>query len=278
MRSRFLAVCFAVLVSLVYLASCAKGPAPVKPGSPAFFWGAARAAYASADYIKTNDNLGQLTATDNEYTGRARIWELVVSGGLALGYTDLAQAYEDGRKFTRKDAAPFREQVRLHRAAAKQSALLFGETFRRSLDLDKADRIPLAFDFPPPAEAAPPQLAKLGKGLLIMGAEADTLQAAMLRDGVRTVASYAAGSPTDSAKAADVYKAGAVARADFLTGMAAVLFDQSALFGPKKLDEPQRLTAFCILAQTALGQVPETRQTRELQGKIRKALGPRRSS
>lgn len=276
MNPGFLRRVFVILLSVVLLASCAKGPAPIQAGSPAFFWGAAQSAYASADYVKTNDNLGQLTNSENEFTARARVWQMVVSAGLARGYNDLADAYEQGRKFTRKDQAPFREQVRLSRGSASQAALLCGETFRRFLDADKNEKIVIAFEFPKAVEE-PPQLARLGKGLLATGVEADTMQAALLQRGVRAVAAAVAGTPDDFVKAADGFKSGTLPRADFLAGMAAALYDQSTFFGPKKLDEPQRMKAFCILAQTALGQAPQTRQNKELQKKIQKALGPGKS-
>jgi hypothetical protein len=67
-----------------------------------------------------------------------------------------------------------------------------------------------------------------------------------------------------------------IPREQFLLAAASALYDQSKLFAPKKLDQPQRLQALCTLAQEALRAVPASAKTRELQGNIQRALGKRR--
>ena len=260
------------LASMALLVSCAKGPTPIKPGTPAFFWAVANDSYKAADYIKTSDALSQLTVTANDYTARARVWQIVVSGGLAKGFNDVADAYDEGRRFSRKGQQEFRERVRTARVSAGQHSMEFAETFRQFLDADQSEEITFAFGFPPGTSEAPPQLAKLGKGLLLLGAEADAMQSVMLQRGVRAMAATTVGVD-DAAKAAGIFQSGSVARSEFLAGMAAWLYDSSDLYGAKKLDQPQKLKAFCILAQTALSQVPANRKTKELEGKLKKKLG-----
>ena len=119
----------------------------------------------------------------------------------------------------------------------------------------------------PSKPAPPPQQAKLAKGILLKGAEAEAMQIAMLQRGVG-LAAYRIASAEAFAKG--------IPREQFLTALASALYEQSKLFGPKKLDQPQRLQALCALAQDALRSVPPSARTKELQGNIQKALGKRR--
>ena len=76
------------------------------------------------------------------------------------------------------------------------------------------------------------------------------------------------------AKALDAFKSGSaqVSRAAFMTGMANTLYDEAQLFGPRKLDDPEKAKVFSNLASTALKDVPETKQTKELIAKIQTGM------
>ena len=49
--SQFHLLTAAVLLCACGLGSCSQGPAPVRPGTPAFFWAAADSAWRAGDYI-----------------------------------------------------------------------------------------------------------------------------------------------------------------------------------------------------------------------------------
>jgi hypothetical protein len=249
----------------------------VRPGSPAYFWAAAGNAWRGGDYIQTNENLNQLVTGDNEYIQRARVWQLIAASGLAEGYNDLADAYEAGSRYSRTGSAGFRDQIRLTRAAASELSMQAAETFRRFLDTDKNASVGFAFAFPK-AEAPPVVLmAKLNKGILLKGAEAEGLQKAMLQQGVLRAAARAADIKPDASDAAEAFKR-EVSREQFLMATAFSMVEQSRLFGPKKLDEPQRLLALCSMAQEVLRLVPVTPQSKELRGKVKAAMAKRRPS
>src|SRR5437868_5163537 len=156
----------AVLLFAFVLISCSQGPAPVRPGTPAFFWAAADAAWRAGDYIKANESLNQLVAGDSEYAARARAWQLIAASGLAEGYNRLADAYESGSRYNRTDSAGFRERIRVARSAASQLSLQAAETFRKFLDTDKNSSVAVAFAFPQAEAHSPALLAKLNKGIL----------------------------------------------------------------------------------------------------------------
>ena len=267
-----------IVLCLCVLESCSTGPAPIRPGTPAFFWAAAHSAYRAGDYVKTNETLKQIVSTDNEYTQRARVWLLAVSSGLAQGYSDLADSYQAASRYNRSNPAGFRERVRTARSAASQLSLQAAETFRTFLDADKQARVALAFEYPSGTLAKPPELAKLNKGILLHGAEAEALFTGALRRGMLLEAGRLVGAPEDLTQAAEIFKNGSVSREQFVRGVAESLYEQSGLFGPKKLDQPQRMSALCILAEESLRSVPQSRKIQDLQGKLRKALAKRRMS
>src|SRR5215469_14234195 len=82
------------------MVACSSGPPPIKPGSPAFFWAVAGESYRTGDLLKTQSTLRELSQGDNEFSGRARIWHLVVSAGVMKGLSDLADAYQAGSELT----------------------------------------------------------------------------------------------------------------------------------------------------------------------------------
>ena len=51
-----------------------------------------------------------------------------------------------------------------------------------------------------------------------------------------------------------------------------MLFEESAIFGPNKIDQPLRLKALCDGALEALGAIPETKDTKALADKIQATL------
>jgi hypothetical protein len=266
--SRFCPLAATVLLAACVLGSCSQGPAPLRPGTPAFFWAAADSSWRAGDYIKTNDSLNQLVTGDSEYAARARAWQLVAASGLAEGYNDIADTYEKGIRYSRTDSAGFREQVRHARSAASQLSLQAAETFRKFLDIDKNPKVSLEFAIPQAETPSPALLAKLNKGILLKGAEADDLQKAILHRGVSRAATRAAGDGAIKE----------IPREQFLLSTASSMVEQSRLFGLKKLDQPQRLQALCGLAQEALRLVPPSSKSKELQGKIKDAMGKRKAS
>src|SRR5690348_8044553 len=83
--------------------SCSTGPRPPEPGTPAFFWGAAQQVFKAGDLRKTSDDLLEILGTENEFTGKARVWEIALAAGMVKGSEDLAQGYESGAKMNRQN-------------------------------------------------------------------------------------------------------------------------------------------------------------------------------
>ncbi len=272
MRIRLLLV--SVLVLIVAATSCSNQPAPPKPGTPAFYWSAAKTTYHSGDFVKAEQNLTNLTSTENEFTARARPWSLVVAAGLARGYADLADIYDAGAKANRQNPTPFFREASALRSLASAAALEFTEGAHQFLAKNKDANVTLAFEFPTGSAAEPAALKRVSSGILIQDSERELLLKAMLQRGVVLTACEAVGSPDDTAQALEKLKSGEAQapRSVFLLAVAKTLHAQSELFGPKKLDKPDRAQTLLQEAQESLKDVPETKQSKELTGKVMAAL------
>ena len=254
--------------ALLGLVSCATKSSGPKPGSPEFFWISAQAAYRSGDHIKASGMLSHVLSSENPFTTQARLGQILISAGLARGYSDLADEYEQGARMNRANPTPFRKQVSTYRAAAAQYSLQFTDTLHRLMDINKDSSLPLSLPYPVASQTDPPQLKKLRGGAMLVGAEAETLQNGLLQQGLLAVANRL--GDTDPAA---IFKAGTITRDKFLIATANLLYDQAALFGPTKLDQPKRLYVLCAEALEALDSVPETPETKALAAKIKKLMG-----
>ena len=273
MPRAFLALAVAGL-SLI-AAGCSSGPQPPQPGTPAFYWAAAKSTYAAGDYLKTSDNLTQLS-NSADYGVRTQPWSIIMSAGLAKGYMDLADNFDAGAHANRANPTPFRRQVQQLRSLASGSAMQCAETVHKFLGGDKTDPIVLEFPYPTGSAAEPVQLQRVAKGMLVPDSDVESLQKAMVQRGVLLTVTRFVGAGEDSAKALDVFKAPEVkvARAVFLLGIAKSLYDEADLYTPTKLDQPDRLNLLCEHATDALKAVPETKETKDLLAKIAKLRKP----
>jgi hypothetical protein len=254
--------------------SCATGPRPPEPGSPAFFWGAAQQTFKAGDLQKTNDDLLEVLQTDNDFSAKARAWEIAITAGMGEGADDLAVAYEGGARMNRANPGPFHRHVSQLRTMAGHTALEFAQQVHALVAKDKSTEIALDFPFPPGSAAEPPALGKVTAGVLLLDAAASNLETAMLQRGTVQVICKLTGNPDDPAKALEAFKTTPVnvKREVFLLAAARILYDQSELFSSKKLDQPQRLKVLCDTALEALDSVPATKDTKALREKIQGSL------
>jgi hypothetical protein len=252
--------------------SCSTSTAP-QPGTPAYFWAAAKETFAANDYAKTSEHLDKILASDNEYTARARPWALILISGTARGYMDLADNFEYGVKAKKADPGGFRKCISNSRSTAGRLGLQFAEAFMR-FQKGKDDPIVLGFNFPSGSAAAVPEFARASIGQPLLPTEIESAQRHAIERGILLQTCAAVGAPDDTAKALDLFKSGnaQVSRTTFLAGMADSLYDQAQLYGPRKLDDPEKLKIFSNLAMSALKDVPETKQTKELSAKLQRGM------
>jgi hypothetical protein len=250
--------------------SCSTGPRPPEPGTPALFWGAAQQVFKAGDLRKTSHDLLEILGTENEFTGKARIWEIALAAGMVKGSEDLAQAYESGAKMNRQNPAPFRKRVSQVRTMAGRSALDLAQQVHVLLAKEKGAEIVMEFPFPPGSAVEPPALGKVYAGVTLLEAAAEALETAMLERGTVQVVCRLTGNPDDPAKALETFKTPPVKvkREAYLLALAKVLYDEADIFTGNKLDQPQRLKVMCDEALEVIAAVPESKETKALKEKV----------
>jgi hypothetical protein len=270
MANRRVAV-LALLSANLILFSCSGSNAP-QPGTPGFYWSAAKETYNAGDFQKTIENLGNIMSSQNEYVARAQPWLLVLTSGMARGYMDLGDAFEAGAKANRSQTTAFRRQVNEYRGFANQLSLQFAETFGNFQSKD--EYVTLAFPYPTGSPTEVVLLTKVANGVMPPAPEIDTAQKRALERAVLLTTCRAAGAQDDPAKALDLLKTAdaKVPRATFIHAMAAALFEESQLYGRSRMDNPEKMKIFCSRAQDALKLLPASKETDDLNKKIEAAL------
>jgi hypothetical protein len=273
-RFRTVAIALSIAGLLAAGTSCSSGPKPPQPGTPAFFWAAARETWRAGDFLKTSENLQRILATENEYTARARAWDTAISAGITQAYIELADAWEAGARANRANPTPFRKQVSTLRSLASASAIQYTEDLHKVVEADKDPNILLAFAYPAGAIAPPAGLKRVSGGILVQDSERELLQAAMLQRGVLLSVCAAAGSPDDAAAAQERMKTGEyqVPRDTFILASVKSLQEQSDLFTGTKLDQPNRLKMMSQEALKALSVLPQSKESKSLNDKIQARL------
>ncbi len=270
---RNLSVLLIVGAGLV-VTSCSSGPEPPKPGTPAFYWLAAKETYAAGDYQKTIEHLEQICHHQSDYTARAQAWDLILTAGMAKAYTDLADYFEYGSRARPMNPTQFRRQMSDFRTYASRLSLQFAQVFEDFEKGNKDPKITLDFTFPTGSALPSPQITKIGNGELPAPAILDDIRKQHLKTGVVLQTCRAVGVPDDTAKAQQMFGAGTVQvpRETFLFAMATALHDQAQLFVRTKLDQPDRLKMFDGHALEIVKALPETKETAALSTKIQKSL------
>jgi hypothetical protein len=260
-------------MGFLVLYSCS-GPVPPQPGTPGFYFLAAKETFAAGDYMKTIEHLDNLLLKDTgEYAARALPWSLILTSGMAAGHMETADAYEKGAKLNKADLLTFRRQMDLNRGQAGRLVLQFADRFEAFNKLT-LDSVPLAFGVPKGSAAEVPQLLRITTGAAPSAIDVETAEQRAIERNVILAACKAIGSPDDPAKAAQLLGApdAKVPRATFELAMATSLFAMARLYAPDKLYDPEKMTILCQRAQNALKSVPESNDTKELTQEIVHAL------
>src|SRR4051812_4237148 len=120
----------AVLAAAALQFSCSSETGP-QPGTPAFYWSAAKENFATNDFAKTTQSLEKIAASENDYTARAQAWLLVLTAGEIRGYMDLADGLEASVRAKHADPGGFRKYISNSRSAAGRLSYQFAETFMK---------------------------------------------------------------------------------------------------------------------------------------------------
>jgi hypothetical protein len=261
----------ALLSANLILFSCSSSDAP-QPGTPAFYWSAAQETYATGDYQKTVEHLGNILSSQNEYVARAQPWMLILTSGMAHGYMDLADAFEAGSHANPSQGTAFHRLVNEYRGSASRLSLQFAEAFGNFRSKD--DYVTLSFPYPTGSPTEVVLVTRASKGAMPPAAEVETAQKHTIERAVLLATCRAAGAQGDPAKAQELLKSGSgkVPRAAFVQAMATAMFEQAQLYSHNKMDDPDKMKIFCSRAQDALKLLPASKETDDLNKKIQATL------
>jgi len=247
-----------------------KAAAPPKPGTLAYSWYTANESYKAGDYTRAMENLSRVATARSEYRDKARIWLIVVAGGVADGYLQLSTAYEDGAKVNKAVAMDYRDQVRQLRNVANTAALAYAETVHEVMEEQKDPKFAFDFGFPAGETTEPMQLGKIRKGLPLQAADHEVARKKMAESGVVKFAALLAGSPADLPKAQAQFAN--PNRDTVLTGLATKLISTADLYCARKMDMPKRGNALCKQAEEAIALLPDSKEKKQLEAKAKEEL------
>jgi len=247
-------------------------------GTPEWYWNAANEVFTTGDLAKTQEHLEKVVLSDNPFKARATVWHLIMSGGMALGYRDLAEAYDEGGNATKSGAGDFRRRAGDALRYSKQYCISEAQELEQLLKETGTNEYALEFAFPAGNPTEDPAIGRIRKGLTLpeeerVKAERMTIKRGVLLETARTV-----GAGDDTAKTAALFekKPVKVARPVFLYGLAEGLLEQSRIFDRKKLNEPDKKKILLQMASDCLKPASETgdadlkKKAKSLQEKIAK--------
>ncbi|MBI3666100.1 MAG: hypothetical protein HY236_07725 [Acidobacteria bacterium] len=264
---------------MFWLVSCSFGPAPPKMGTPEWYWAAANEQFNKGDLVKTQEHLEKIMASDNPFKHRATTWHLVVLAGMAHGYKALAEAYDAGEKQSQTQAVEFRRVVNdMQRLSRQYSMGLAQGVDRLQKESVAAQQLTLEFPFPHGNQVESVTLDRARKGIFPSEAERESAERWTVARGVMQETASAVGAGTDTAKAAEMFKTQPVEvpRAVFLLGVGDSLYEQSAIFDRRKLNEPDKKKLLLEMASDCLKPAAESddqnlkKKAKDLQAKIEK--------
>jgi hypothetical protein len=259
-------VLFPLLSLCLTFTSCSTGPDKGKPGTPAFYWQAARETFVKRDYLKTTEHLRRVIRTENEFSLRAQPWRLVVASGLAKAYIELADDFEKGAKANTAAQLPFLQTTATYRTTAETRALEFAETFIQWKKSFKEQEVLLDFPFPSLGSTETPLRQKIQGGSMPGEGALPVLEQRLIDRYIAESAAAAVGSPGDLTKGRTFFQAGSakVPRDVFALAMANSVYEQAQLFARNKMNKSDRLHLFCQEGLDTLKSIPESDESKKL--------------
>lgn len=263
-----------VFFSALFWLGCSSGPAP---NTPPWYWQAAQETYRAGDYSKAIDHLSEIAQPGGEFAERAQPFRLVLAAGMASGYADLAEAFEAGARMNQKAATEFRRRMNVYRSQANRRAVSFAEYYAAFRKAGPGESIPIAFPYPSGSPLPVAELTKAGQGIVLSETELATAERRAIARAILMAACRAVGAEEDTAKAQQIFSGEnvTVPKATFLLAMAKELSELGELYGPAKMNEPDKLKAFNEQALETLKALPESAESKKLIEKIEKTLKPK---
>ncbi len=231
----------AVTVAAVCLLGVACGPSETGPrqGTPEWYFDAAKDNYAIPDYTKTVEQLKDAAKAEGDLGAQASLWRFVLTGGLALGYDELADAFVAGTEANEARTEDFQPSINEYRRRTRINAIQFAEGIGAIEKLIEGQET-VTLDVPLPAGdgTASTVLSTVEAGNKV-DAELVAMEDTTLARGVFTLLSSLSGGK-EFTKIVEEAEAGGVqaTSAQVGFGVARTLLDVSVMFDREGLNDP----------------------------------------
>ncbi len=254
-----------VLLVFVFL-SCATGPSGPAEGTPGWYWQNALTTWEAGDYQKTSDNLEELIEPGSEFADRAQPWRLILTAGMAKGYMDVAEAFENGARANQAASSEFRMHRNNYRTLVNRQVAAFWETLVAYKKSNPAGEIPLAFSYPQGSAVPVAALARVGEGIKLSEAELPSVERQAIQRAVLMTTCRFAGAEEDTAKTQQIFSAGEVKvpKETFDFALAKTLNEIAWFYSAYEMDQPDRLKMLNEQALEIAKGLPENDDTKEL--------------
>ncbi len=246
--------------------SCATGPSGPAEGTPAWHWQNALTTWEAGDYQKTSDNLEELIEPGSEFADRAQPWRLILTAGMATGYMEIANAFENGARANKAASSEFRMHRNNYRTMANKQVAAFWKTFVAYKKSNPAGDIVLAFSYPQGSAVPVAALSRLGEGIMLTEAELPSAERQALQRAVLMTTCRFVGAEEDTAKTHQMFSAGEVKvpKDTFNFALAKTLNEIAWFYSAYKMDQPDRLKMLNEQALEIAESLPENDDTKEL--------------
>ena len=267
------------LCTTFVLVSCSESQTGPARDTPEWFWVAAEETYASGNYEKAADHLENAADSENPWQERSAIRRLVLLDGLARGYAELAEAYEDDGK----NVAQLQNSIQQYQRDARRHTINLVEslgTIRKMIG--KAQSIQLDFPLATGSSAESSSLSIVLDGMVPTDSQFAKAESQTVERGIILATTAAIGAGDDAAKTRTAFETHPVEVAAnvFFLYVATSLLDRSEVFDRDHLNEPDKRDF--MLARAGIFSVPALegedeelkKQAEELLEKIEEAKKP----
>lgn len=267
-----------VVIAAVIVAACSsQGPKKPQPGTPEFKWLSAKDAFQKGDMERANQLLSELSTRENPYQAQARPIALALTHGLAHAYMNLADKYAAGAKKSRAGSAALYRLVNDYRGRAISAGMNYAEIARSFVAAAPASDVTIAFPLPGGATVEPPQYRKIDMGLPLQPAEIGAAERHVVMMEVARSFQRSMGALNEPEKAQALYQNGEakVPATTYMLALGEGLYETGGMFGPKKLNQPNRVTA--VLYEEALKALDAVKGNKDADTLVKKVKDAQKS-
>ena len=232
-------------------AACSGGEVGPRQGTPEWFFHAAKDNYATGDYTKTVEQLKDAMKAEGETGAMAAVWRFALTGGLAVGYDDLADAFVTGMEANDAMTDAFQPSINDYRRRTRINAIEFAEGVGPIKKMvDAGGMVSLDVPLPEGNGSMSPILGSIENGNKVVESQISAMEDQTLTRGIFSVLSTLAGD-REFSKLTQEGSAGSVqASAEEVGfGVARILLDMSIMFDREGLNDPKIRTHVLTLAQ-----------------------------